>query len=405
MKESILAFALAIALSSAFVPSAIPAVSLLRHHHASTQLYSSSENVDDLPSLEFSSADTEEGNVHANKPWDHEKAGIQTHKLTFRSPHPDERGKGGVSASESIQALEVVARIPRSLILVGGGDFFAYDGDAPRAVEAAANAQNRTWVTDLTAATLVALHPTLSELAMDKKESSSGSTLISKQQWVQSWVSGGWATHGSDLGPPEAQFGQKCTTGSLLSTGSDNDANIYAKFRLPCHPAIHRAAVGLAFLTNMEDGEEECREALARRGAVFRSMRDALLPLVLEPTERERLASMRERRAWDVADVLSRMLSRATLLQLPGVEGEISTPAVVPLHERLAQCDARGENVKLIADDGDGGIELLLVATRDIEQGEDLTRDYTTAPRLMGDETQGALHLLLQFGLPPNAWS
>mmetsp|Transcript_1819 Transcript_1819/g.2182 ORF Transcript_1819/g.2182 Transcript_1819/m.2182 type:complete len:402 (-) Transcript_1819:200-1405(-) len=400
MKESILMFALAIALSSAFVPSAFnpQAASSLRHHHASTQLCSSSENT------EFSITDTTEErnvNVHANKPWDHETAGIKTHKLTFRSPHPDERGKGGVMASESIQALEVVARIPRSLILVGGGDFFEYD--APRDVEAAANAQNCTWVTELTAATLVALHPTLAELAMDKKESSG--TLLSKQQWIQSWVSGGWATHGSDLGPPEAQFGQKCTTGSLLSTGSDNDANIYAKFRLPCHPAIHRAAVGLAFLTNMEDGEEECREVLARRGAVYRSMRDALLPLVLEPTERDRLASMRERRAWDVADVVSRMLSRATLLQLPNIDGEeLSTPAVVPLHERLAQCDERGENVKLIADDGGDTMELLLVATRDIEQGEDLTRDYTTAPRLVGDETEGALHLLLQFGLPPNAW-
>mmetsp|Transcript_46278 Transcript_46278/g.54086 ORF Transcript_46278/g.54086 Transcript_46278/m.54086 type:complete len:276 (-) Transcript_46278:62-889(-) len=270
------------------------------------------------------------------------------------------------------------------------------------AVEAAAKAQNCTWATELTAATLVDLHPTLAELATDKKELSS--VVQSKQRWIQSWVAGGWATHGSDLAPPEAQFRSRCTTGSLLSTGSDNDANIYAKFRLPCHPAIHRAAVGLAFLTNMgEKGEEECRKALARRGAVYRSMRDALLPLVLEPTERDRLASMRERRAWDVADVVSRMLSRATLLQLPGAKGEVTTPAVVPLHERLAQCDERGENVKLIADDG--GMQLLLVATRDIEQGEDLTRDYTTAPRLVGDETEGALHLLLQFGLPPNAWS
>ena len=40
MKESILVFALAIALSSAFVPDAvIPATSLLRHHHALTQLF------------------------------------------------------------------------------------------------------------------------------------------------------------------------------------------------------------------------------------------------------------------------------------------------------------------------------------------------------------------------------
>jgi len=52
--------------------------------------------------------------------------------------------------------------------------------------------------------------------------------------------------------------------------------------------------------------------------------------------------AVRQRRAWDVADVVSRMLSRATLLQLPSAEGELSTPAIVPLHERLAQCDERG---------------------------------------------------------------
>jgi len=60
--------------------------------------------------------------------------------------------------------------------------------------------------------------------------------------------------------------------------------------------------------------------------------------------------------------------------------------------------------VKLVANDD---MELLLVATRDIEQGENLTCDYTMAPRLVSDETSvsGALHLLLQFGLPPTVWS
>ena len=32
------------------------------------------------------------------------------------------------------------------------------------------------------------------------------------------------------------------------------------------------------------------------------------------------------------------------------------------------------------------------------------TRGYPQAPRLPGDSTQGALRLLLQFGLPPPAW-
>jgi len=144
-------------------------------------------------------------------------------------------------------------------------------GDSARAVEAAANAQNCTWVMELTAATLAALHPTCSELATDKTESTSTgtSTLLSKQQWIQSWVEGGWATHGSDLGPPETQFGSKCTTGSVRTT---MPTNVYAKFRLHCHSAIHRAAVGLAFLTKTAT-EEECGEAQARRGKFYRSMR------------------------------------------------------------------------------------------------------------------------------------
>ena len=48
--------------------------------------------------------------------------------------------------------------------------------------------------------------------------------------------------------------------------------------------------------------------------------------------------------------------------------------------------------------------EVLLVATRAIGAGEELTRDYSAAPRLVGDESAGALRLLLQFGLPPAAW-
>ena len=47
---------------------------------------------------------------------------------------------------------------------------------------------------------------------------------------------------------------------------------------------------------------------------------------------------------------------------------------------------------------------LLLVAARDIKEGEAITRDYSNAPRLDGDETDGGLRLLLQFGLPPDAW-
>ena len=47
---------------------------------------------------------------------------------------------------------------------------------------------------------------------------------------------------------------------------------------------------------------------------------------------------------------------------------------------------------------------MLLIAARDIEAGEEITRDYAKAPRLVGDESEGSLRLLLQFGLPPKAW-
>ena len=51
-----------------------------------------------------------------------------------------------------------------------------------------------------------------------------------------------------------------------------------------------------------------------------------------------------------------------------------------------------------------GLLQVLLVATRSIEQGEPITRDYAAAPRLPADTSDGALRLLLQFGLPPAAW-
>jgi hypothetical protein len=48
--------------------------------------------------------------------------------------------------------------------------------------------------------------------------------------------------------------------------------------------------------------------------------------------------------------------------------------------------------------------DVLLVATREIAVGEAITRDYNDAPRLKECRSDGALRLLLQFGLPPEAW-
>jgi hypothetical protein len=319
-----------------------------------------------------------------------EGSAISAPKLSFRKALPDERGKGGIQATESIAALEIIARIPRSLIIA--------TCDSPnRAIAATAemDPEKFSWAADLTAATLAALFPQDGDgKAVD---------VDAKQAWIAGWEAGGWATDKSDLGPEDVDWGPKCINGSLLATGSDNDKNVYAKFRFPTHPVVFRAGTGLAMLTGTE--EQEALDALLLRGRTFRGMRDALLTLVENPSDRK--GSLRERRSWDVADVLSRTLSRATTLQFEGEGtdddsvGEELSYAVVPIHERLAQCNKQGENSKLIYAAEDN--EVLLVATRDIAEGEEITRDYSNAPRLDGDETDGPLRLLLQFGLPTTA--
>ena len=146
-------------------------------------------------------------------------------KIELRDPTPDERGKGGVqvvahdNGSTTIKALEVLARIPRNLIL-------ASTDISPRIIDAVSEAKNITWATGLTAVTLAALHPT------DDEITASGDTDAQqiKKAWIQSWKSGGWGSP-IDLGPDIAGD----VVGTLITTGSDNDHNIYAKFRMPCH--------------------------------------------------------------------------------------------------------------------------------------------------------------------------
>jgi len=274
--------------------------------------------------------------------------------------------------------MEVIARIPRANVL------------QPEAITAPTDAR---WATELTAAALRGLHAGDDDIAQRQQ-----------QAWLRSWEAGGWATDNADLGRPGVRWGADDVTGSLLATGSDNDENIYAKFRFPCHPVVHRAGLGLATLTR--SSKAEALAALQCRGTTYRAMRNELFPLVASPSERPR-GSLRERRSWDVADMLSRVLSRVTALELK--RGELPA-CVVPLHERLAQCDARGENAKLVGidpvgGDGEAGSEdVLLLATREIAAGEPITRDYLAAPQLAGDTSSGALRLLLQFGLPPKAW-
>ncbi|OEU08639.1 hypothetical protein FRACYDRAFT_249533 [Fragilariopsis cylindrus CCMP1102] len=335
--------------------------------------------------------------------WAIQDSGITINeKLSLRNTNDEERGKGGMHADQKIKALEVIATIPRSLIISSV--------DAPvRAIEAASTANVLSWVTDITAATLVALHPSIDD--NDDDNDSTTTTKKSRIDFIQSWIHGGWATQGDDLGPPESNFGPKHVTGSLMSTGSDNDHNIYAKFRMPCHPVIHRASLGLIVLTGCT--EEQARSQLSLRGSTYRSLRDALEPLILNtnPTRFEK-GSKRERRCWDVADILSKVLSRVTTIQLNVDKTEKACYAIVPIHERLEH--SLNENTKLIT----SGNDILLIATRDIDVGEAITRDYTKSPKLINNNNTNdeevaddididdgsALRLLLQFGLPPNAW-
>jgi len=260
---------------------------------------------------------------------------------------------------------------------------------SPRIIDAVASARNITWATELTAVTLAALHPTEEEVASGSTDSDS---MKIKQDWIQSWKSGGWGSV-DDLGPDIAGD----VVGTLLTTGSDNDHNIYAKFRMPCHPALMKASFGLEFLTKCT--EKEARAALTQRGFTYRSMRDALEGLVLESTERTKKGTKRDKRCWDVGDSLDRVLARATTIQLDGDETTMSH-VIVPIHEHLAH--SLNANSKLVSIDN----EVLLVATRDIEAGESITRDYTLAPRIDGDDDDELtpLQLLLHFGLPPSAW-
>lgn len=391
----------ALLLSFFAVSTAFSASITNRGHQRQSQIVSSSLRM----TSEGSQTDTtitDKDKLNNNDDWFSQWAqenGLKINsKLSLRDPNTEaDRGKGGVTATESIQALEVLARIPRNLVISAV--------DAPtRAMEAAATANNFTWAADLTAATLVALHPTEDELLLTEN------SVQAKQAWIKSayWKAGGWATEGADLGPDDVNFGPKDVTGSLLATGSDNDHNIYAKFRMPCHPVILRASLGLGVLTGCT--EEEARDVLTCRGKYYRSMRDALESLVLTPSEREK-GSNREKRCWNVADTLSRVLSRATMLQLDkeNKDDDDTTTAnnhpihaIVPLHDRLGHCGpSQGENTRLVAASSD---EILIVATKDIAKNEEITRDYTKAPRLDQDESHGPLHLLTQFGLPPSVW-
>lgn len=147
--------------------------------------------------------------------------GVACPKLAVSEPLVEERGKGGVSAAENIAAMEVIATIPRELVLTADDE----------ALRTAQNAREPTWAAELTAAALMAMHPQVgTNWASDSAE-------LAQKAWLDEWRAGGWATDAADLGNEDVRWGARDVTGSLLATGSDNDENIYAKFRFPCQCA------------------------------------------------------------------------------------------------------------------------------------------------------------------------
>ena len=283
-------------------------------------------------------------------------AGVHAPKVTLApASETDERG---VVALSSFSPMDVVATIPHGLVLTTP----AGEGWASR----------------------------LTEQALACRADRSERALTTRRR-LASWRYAGWSTAAEErISPDErARFHKDWrSSAGLLTTGSDNDVEIYRKFGLPTHPAIDRAAIWLGMLTGVST--PTARDAIEARGFAFRACRDRLLPLVdlddldsLEAADDVLLGgSMRERRERVVASVFSRVVARAEFLD------DGSQVAVVPLHERLAHCGAEdgGGNVRLVCGDPRGGSgsegDVLLVATRAIAEGEALTRDFSNVPRV-----------------------
>ena len=111
---------------------------LLRHYHVDGHTFLNSEE----------SATSSSSSVSATAINIEDKITIND-KIELRDPTPDERGKGGVQVvahddGNTIKALEVLARIPRNLIL-------ASTDISPRIIDAVSEARNITWATGLTA--------------------------------------------------------------------------------------------------------------------------------------------------------------------------------------------------------------------------------------------------------------
>ena len=277
---------------------------------------------------------------------------------------PELKGKGGILANKDLLTDEVICRIPRSMVL-SSKDL------SPAALKAVLNVKQSTWCADLTAATLSVLY--------DWDESDNYRE--SKQDWMGTWCYGyGWGTLMDDLGTKI----WNAVEGNLMASNKSVQQS---------------ASLTLSLLTKAR--RDKALHALTVRSRHYHNMGYALAPLVKEPSKRLHSdGSIKQRQAWDVADVMSHVLARVTTIQGSGADVGLQH-CVVPIHCRLSHDET--PNTQLLV----SGDEILMVATRKIKEGEPLTRNYLSdGPAIDGDVSTGSLRLLTQFGLlPPNSSS
>ena len=303
-----------------------------------------------------SSTRTEEGLIDDYAAWC-DSAGVVGDKFALAPSAEDGRG---LRATSRIEELEVIATVPSALAL--------------------ATDRSPEWTGRLVAEALRARE---------------GDGPLAA--YARAWRGGGWATESADLEDRDRDLD------SLLATGSNNDFEIFKKFGLKCHPAIDRASYRLAIAAGCSK-ETAARAALVARGFEFRRVREALLPLCTGAAYGATTA--RRRRELEVADVFSKTLARAAI-----VDGD--RVVVVPVHDALSP--GAPANTKLVRDprhdDDQADAPLLLVATRAIDAGEHLTRDFAAAPSVGqtsglqdGADPDGEderLRRLLHFGIRP----
>lgn len=196
-----------------------------------------------------------------------------------------------------------------------------------------------------------------------------------KSLWIKQWRGGGWATDRTDLEIDS----DNVVAGSLLTTGTDIDYEVYRKFGLPTHPLVDRAAHRVASLTACS--LPAARASLISRSYAFRRAFEELqskIPMPTNPPENwSGSLSKREKKQLAFAKLFSITAAKASV-----VDG--SNVAVVPVHEMLLDCGQGGTaNIRVeYCDPYKHGSMVALVASQAVKVGDSLVRDCSIeAPR------------------------